>query len=368
MIDYFDTNEFITLLKSLALTRGPSLFEGPRREVLEKFLNENGVKTEVDAAGNLWVGFGGGPWAETVIFDAHIDVVQKGYAAEVRTDGDRLSGMGVADDLTAVTMLAFLAKMIAGQQPVLKRPLKILFSVGEEGDGNLKGVRQAVKDYSKPPYLFISFDLSFNEYSVSALGSKRYLLTVEGPGGHSWGDYGSPNAIDIIHGFFSEIKEAFKKIESENRGDVSFNIGSIKGGEGINSIAKFSEATFEFRGVDFQLLEQLDQVARKAAENFNNREELTVYLSLSSERPASKPVSPERIEPLVTKLLSSVCENPVSVPRSTNINIPLASGWPSICIGLCRSGRYHSEEEYVEIDSLKEGWILLCELFNELII
>lgn len=364
----FDRDEFINLLEKLATEKGASLFEEPRRKVLQTYLNGNNVATKVDSAGNLWVEFGEGSWEEAVIFDAHIDVVQKGYTEAVKYEQNKIIGMGVADNLTAVVMLALISKMITKKQLVLKRPLKILFSVGEEGDGNLKGVRQVVKDNPTPPFLFISFDLSFEEYSLSALGSKRYQIEVQCPGGHSWDDYGTPGAIDILISFFEKLKKEFRQIELEKSGNVSFNIGRITGGEGINSIAKSAEATFEFRSVDYQLLEKLDSIAKNIIHEMNTKKHVHINCSLTGERPAADSVQPEKIEPIIKRLLSVVCSNPQAVPRSTNINIPLVAGWPSVCMGLCRSGRFHSEEEYVEIDSLSDGWHLLCSLFTELMI
>ncbi len=181
MIEKFNKKEFLELLEKLATTKGASLAEKPRREVLKGFLNNNGMETTEDSAGNLWASFGQGRWRDTVVFDAHIDVVQKGYISKVEYENERIIGMGVGDNLTAVVMLALLGKMIVNSRLVLIRPLKLLFSVGEEGDGNLKGVRQVVADKKVPPNLFISFDLSFEEYSVSALGSKRYKVKVNAP-------------------------------------------------------------------------------------------------------------------------------------------------------------------------------------------
>ncbi len=366
IIEEFNKKEFLELLEKLATAKGASLAEKPRREVLKGFLNNNGVETTEDSAGNLWVSFGQGSWKDAVIFDAHIDVVQKGYISKVEYENERIIGMGVGDNLTAVAMLALLGKVIVNEKLVLTRPLKLLFSVGEEGDGNLKGVRQVVKDRKIPPYLFVSFDLSFEEYSVSALGSKRYKVKVDCPGGHSWDDYGTPGAIDELFVFFEDLKKEFTMIESNNSGNLSFNIGTIKGGEGINSISKAAEATFEFRSVDYKLLEKLDSVTFETINRMAEKNDVDISCIVTGERPASHPVKPERIEPLAKKLLKKICENIMVVPRSTNINIPLVAGWPSICLGLCYSGRFHSEEEYVEIDSLVEGWKLLCSLCEEL--
>ncbi len=152
MIPAFDGEEFLNLLEKLATSEGPSLKEGPRRDVLKHYLDSHGVETSVDRAGNLWAHLSEGRWDDTIIYDAHIDVVQKGFTTEITHDGNRVTGMGVGDNLTAVTLLAMLGKAVSNHGITPERPLKLLFSVGEEGDGNLKGVRQVVRDHPSPPH------------------------------------------------------------------------------------------------------------------------------------------------------------------------------------------------------------------------
>ena len=88
---------------------------------------------------------------------------------------------------------------------------------------------------------------------------------------------------------------------------------------------------------------------------------------LIGERPAASPVRPDRIEPIVRRLLSAWVEAPLCVPASTNINVPLAAGWPAIALGLCRCERSHTEEETVELSSLPQGWDVLTKLTEELV-
>lgn len=364
MVGSFPQELFVKLLETLAKTPGASLSEEPRRKVLEDFFKANDINTVSDRAGNLWIYYGSGSWSESVIFDAHLDVVQNGYISKVRYEDGKIKGMGIGDNLTAVAMLAMYIKALTEKGILFSRPLKVLFSVGEEGDGNLKGVRQVVADNPAPPYLFISYDLSFEQYSVAALGSKRYRVRVKCPGGHSWDDYGTPGAIEQFMDFFYALKAEFSIVVSRKPGSVSFNHGIIRGGEGINSIARFAEATFEFRSVFPEIIQELDQAVMEIINGMNKRSGVFLDYTITGERPAATPVKPERIEPAVIKLLEQTGTIPASVPRSTNINIPLKAGWPSICLGLCRGGRFHSKDEYVELDSLTQGWDLLKGISN----
>ncbi len=362
----FQQEACIDLLIALAETPGPSLGEAPRRQVLEQFFAEHGVDSRVDEAGNLRVLIGDGPWEETVVFDAHMDVVQEGFEAEVTREGGRLIGMGVADDLAAVSLLAHLAVDLSKQEAPLKRPFLILFSTGEEGDGNLKGVRHLVKEKKTPPHLFVSCDLNFDHISLTALGSRRYRITAKAPGGHSWSDFGLPSAIDALMALLTEVKERFAKTNASRPGEASCNIGTFTGGEGINSIAANASATFEFRSVDPLLLTQLDQDLQECLGN-HPTEEITFTCALTGERPAAQPVDRARIEPLVIQTIQNATGiTPTEVPMSTNINLPLSHGWPSVCVGLCQSGRFHSHEEFLVIDSLAQGWEVLQAVMKEM--
>lgn len=369
MLGPFPQQAFHDVLIRLATTPGPSLQEEPRRLVLKEFFDEAGVPHDLDTAGNLWVSLGPGGWREAVVYDAHIDVVERGYTDEVTVsdDGERLIGLGVGDNLAAVTMMAFAAKTLWAQQRSLKRPLKLLFSVGEEGIGNLKGIRQIVSDHPAPPYLFIAFDLSFETYSIAALGSKRYRVKINCPGGHSWDDFGSPNAIEQLLDVMGLLKHAYAEVTAHSKEVLTFNIGTIQGGQGINTIARFAEVAFEFRSTSPDLLLKIDQRLSEILPQIQARKDVSLVHTLIGDRPAAQPFQPERIEPLVRRLLTEQGENIVSKPRSTNINIPLSMGWPSMCMGLCQCRNYHREDESLDINSLPQGWELLNKLTQELV-
>lgn len=362
----FQPSACLDLLITLAETPGPSLGETPRRQVLERFFKEHGVRSCVDGAGNLRVSFGDGPWEEAVVFDAHMDVVQEGVEPRVSREGDRLIGMGVADNLAAVSLLAHLAVALSHRPSPLKRPLLILFSTGEEGDGNLKGVRHLVAEKQTPPHLFAAFDLSFETISLTALGSKRYRLTTHAPGGHSWSDFGLPGAIDALMALLTEVKEKFTAATAARPGEASCNIGTLHGGEGINSIAAKASATFEFRSVTPALLARLDTLLKEAL-TAHTTEAVTFSCALTGERPAARPVDRDRIEPMAIRAIEKATGiTPSQIPMSTNINIPLAEGWPCVCMGLCQGGRFHSHEEFLLIDSLAQGWEVLQNVMKQI--
>ncbi|MHC4872906.1 MAG: M20/M25/M40 family metallo-hydrolase, partial [Planctomycetota bacterium] len=188
----FNKSKCLELIKQLAVIPAPSLGEGPRCEALIKWLKEQELSPYKDSAGSVWLEFGQGEQQDTVIFDAHIDVVKQGFAESVIEKDGKLSGLGVGDNLAHCVILALFAKEIKEKEAELKQPLKIIFSVGEEGKGGLKGMLQMIEDNPLPPHAFISFDPSFENYCLTGLGSRRFKVEVKTAGGHSWSNYGRP--------------------------------------------------------------------------------------------------------------------------------------------------------------------------------
>lgn len=352
-----DLSAALDLIKDLATVPGPSLKEEPRISFLAEFFSSRSIPFQVDSAGNLLVLIGEGSWEDTIVLDAHVDVVGKGVADKVeRTDG-RLVGAGVYDNLGTVALLAMFAVYLSKNPPV--RPALFLFSVGEEGLGNLKGVRAIVDSHPTPPHLFLALDLSPNFYSVSGLGSIRYQVVFSGEGGHSWGGFGKPNAIESLVDYLFRLKERYCVLSQQSKEKFSFNIGTISGGEGVNCIARHAESVFEFRSPDPEMLSAAKTLLEELSIQ-KKSSECTITLKLLGERPAAfSDKKTSWYEKSIVDLWTIDGISPLSACRSTNINIPLAKGWPAICSGITRGGNTHREDEYLEIDSLEEGWNFL---------
>jgi acetylornithine deacetylase/succinyl-diaminopimelate desuccinylase-like protein len=357
--------EFLALLTRLAETPGPSLEETPRRQVLEAFFDGHHVPWQTDDAGNLIVILGEGPFGDMIVLDAHIDVVECGYCPQVREENGWLRGLGVADDLAAVSTLAFLACRLSKHAASLQRPLCLLFSVGEEGYGDLKGARYFVDTHTVAPHAFISLDLSIEDCCVSALGSYRDEVLIGCPGGHSWDDYGRPNAARELVDYLSRVAHAHAELAARSQTLITFNIGQIEGGQSINVICREAMARFEFRSVSEPLLKQMADSLATIDASISNRDDVSLARRCLGRRPAAAAVDGDGLEALARSAYAQhgVKLNP-SRPRSTNINIPLAAGWPSICLGICKCHDFHSAEESLEIASLATGWDVLQSLLR----
>ena len=368
MIGPFPEREFRELHRRLVLTLAPPNAEEPRHRILAEFFDCCGIAHSSDAAGNLIVPLGQGAWKDTVVLDAHIDVVERGGALEIRDDGECLHGLGVADDLAAVTVLALARLRLEKHVGRFPRPLVFLFSTGEEGLGNLRGVRQFVADHPTAPAAFLAFDGCRGSYSATALGSLRYRVQVETPGGHSWGSFGNPNAIELLIDYLAAVRASWRQATDNTDHASSYNFGSIRGGQGINSIARTAEATFEFRSVSPQVLEPLGQAVREEAKRLGEAAPACRFdVQLLGARPAGVSTRRRRLQPLIDALQADLAPPRQEVPMSTNINIPVAHGWPAVCLGLCQSANVHREDECVWLNSLPLGWQGLGRLLDVLL-
>ena len=365
MLSPFHHENFTHLLLELMRCPGSSMNEGPRRQLILDYLGELAVPARTDAAGNVLVDIGDTDSSETVILDAHIDVVEAGCCENPALTDERITGLGSGDNLAAVTMLLMLLAQLDDQ--CLSRPLQVVFSVGEEGRGNLAGMRQLVADRESPPHCFIAFDSSLVHYTNDAVGCIRYDLEIACEGGHSWNAFGAPNALELLVDFCTELKRVHGEIAGQSRNRVSYNLGTVSGGSGVTSIARTARATFEFRSTSPDLLDRLERHVCALAQEVDAESDRHVSLTEIGRRPAAQPVEGERLAELVTSVWTEAGQSIVSVPRSTNINMGLAAGWPSICIGLCRTSHIHTPQEYVERDSLPLGWQLLGMLVEELL-
>lgn len=382
ILDPFDVAYFVNLLSRLCRIPGKTFQEDQRRNEIAIFLDSlssRGSSSDkndyhTDSAGNLIACFGADSsnptWTgDAVVFDAHIDVVGKGFSEPFVDEKGRLNGLGTGDNLTSAALLCMLAERLSIGNFKFKRPLYLLFSVCEEGYGNLKGVRQFVDDRISAPHLFVSLDLSFREYSTSGLGSRRFSLVAKGPGGHSWDNRDNPSAIEKMICFLSNLRKRQEGLDEKHSAPFSFNIGIIEGGEGVNIIAGKAGVHFEFRSTSEGLLDEAARIVQEETSKLNDLDgRVRFKLTVEGERPAAKPVRPEIGEEMLRRIWKKHSVPVNKTIRSTNINYPLFRGWPCICTGLCECAGYHTEDEYIVLNSVETGWRLLGAMAKELVL
>lgn len=374
--------ELEQLLLTLARIPAPSGKEEKRAEFCLNWLHTCGAKEAyIDQAGNVVYLYqkkekdtGTDMQAEAVplvVFDAHMDVVfpDETELPLYEEDGN-IYCPGVGDDTANLAVLLMTAAYAAKYQPDTgKYGLLFVCSVGEEGLGNLKGVREIAASFGKRIAAFYSFDLHLDAYTCRAVGSLRYKISVQTKGGHSYGDFGNVNANAVLARLITELYG----IKVPERGKTTYNVGIISGGTSVNTIAQQAEMLYEIRSDDHEdLLEMKDRFREVLAgiqeENWDT-EEVKIVMEEIGERPCEKAVDEKKRKWLFAqteRIFEAVTGKvPRPVPCSTNCNIPLSLGIPSVCVGMCDGAGAHTREEYVRKESLEKGMEAALNLLEE---
>jgi acetylornithine deacetylase/succinyl-diaminopimelate desuccinylase-like protein len=232
--------------------------------------------------------------------------------------------------------------------------------VGEEGLGNLLGARVAVERYREQLGAVIAVDGSLGKLVHIAVGSKRWRITVRGPGGHSYGDFGTPSAI---HGL-GRIIAAIAQLEVAQQPKTTFNVGLIEGGTSINTIAAQASALLDLRSMDAATLDQVADRARRMIEQ-SAGPGLQTEIEILGERPAGMRSQADPLVQLAAEAITWLGLEPKYEASSTDANIPISLNIPAVCIGITRVERAHTPEEFLYVPPIGDGLAELTRLCIE---
>jgi tripeptide aminopeptidase len=266
--------------------------------------------------------------------------------------GGRIHGPGVRDDAAGLAALIALAQAFEDCDIRGPADLVLAATVGEEGLGNLRGMRALLDVWRNRLDAVLCVDGDLAGVVHVGIGSVRLRVTISGPGGHSWGNFGRPSAIHLLAGCIVDL--AALPLPAEPR--TTYNVGTVSGGLSVNTIAPSAEMVIDLRSVDPGALAVLERgvrsaVAHRLAPAPGCRAEVTVL----GTRPAAS--LPER-HPLVS-LARAVHRELAIVTHleagSTDANLPLAEGLPAVCVGVSTGGGVHTTAEFLDADSLLVG-------------
>lgn len=334
----------------------PTFAEEPRAQYVASRLRALGMAVQRDEAGNVWAPWpapapGAGRQAPVVI-SAHLDTVfPAGTPLTVRRQGRRLYGPGIGDNSTSVACLLLLAEALyeAGFAP--RVPVLWLFNTGEEGLGNLRGMRAFLDGCPVPPAAALVLDGGLGMLCYRGIGSRRLRATFTGPGGHSWKDFGQPSAIVAAGRALSRM--AAIPVPAEPR--TTWNVGRISGGTSVNTIAPTCQLELDLRSEDAAALARVEQAARQALEEAAREEGVDLEVTVIGDRPQGA-LPPDH--PLVTLVREAMlrCGIPAhDLPASTDANLPLSRGIPAVTFGIRHGDGAHTLDEYIERSGLDRG-------------
>jgi tripeptide aminopeptidase len=261
--------------QELVSIAAPPFGESKRAEWLAERFRELGLQqVEIDPVGNVLgclLGYCGGnrPRAgqRCVMLSAHIDTVFPLHTPIAPLlEHNRLEAPGACDNGAGVAGLLAMAAALESCGIELSCDLLFAGNVGEEGEGDLRGMRYL---YGASPWrerigANVVLDGAGSEVVVTqALGSRRYLVTMRGPGGHSWTDAGTPNPIVVL----SRAIAAMSEVALPSSPRTTLNIGTIEGGSSVNSIPEFATARFDLRSLEADQLVRLEVELHRAVED-----------------------------------------------------------------------------------------------------
>ena len=349
--------ETIELLKTLCAIPAPSHHEERRAEFVKNWFEERGLSAEIDDAKNVRCGFALDEHQDMVVVMAHMDTVFPDMEPmPMREEGEKLYCPGVGDDTANLAGMMILVDRLhrMGYKPTCG----VLF-VGnscEEGLGNLKGCKAIMRDFSARVKAFITLDGNTEEVCARAVGSTRYRITAKTRGGHSFADFGTRNAIEVL----SRLTCALYRQNVPHMGGsvTTYNVGVISGGTSINAIAQHAEMLYEYRSNDPQCMavmkEKLDTILRE-----NALPDAQVEVEILGERPcgaaADKNAQSELENAALQVLAQYAGTKPQVTAGSTDCNLPLSLGIPSVCFGMYRGEGAHTREEWIEPESMRQG-------------
>lgn len=379
---FFETNAAAITDEHIRICSVPAtpFAEQERAEYLAERFRELGLDdVSIDEEGNclgLWRGASATP---LIVVSAHLDTVfAKGTDFTVRREGERLFAPGIADDGCGLVALIAIVQALRAAQ--IKTAGSILFvgTVGEEGEGNLRGVRYLLTRgawASQRIDAFLSFDgPGVDRITNRALGSRRYRIEFTGPGGHSWGDFGLPNPVHALGRGISRL--AAYPVPKDPR--TTFNVGSIAGGTSVNAIPSRATMEVDLRSTADAELRRLDAFFRRAMKEALDEENgvrrpgdppLKLQLDLIGERPSGETPATSPLVKLAVESTRLIGVEPRLDQSSTDSNLPISLGIPAITLGAGgNAGASHTLAEWFDLrdrdKGLKRGLLVILGLAN----
>ena len=362
---HIERTDEVTLARQAALSAipAPTGAEGRRAAHLAELFREIGLSdVSIDHAGNVqgWFARNGDTSASPVVVAAHLDTV---FGAEVdvavERRGQRLEGPGISDNARGLAALVAVAEAMVAARVPAARPILFAATVGEEGSGDLRGVKHLLNGKRETgngkPVAFIALDgAGLDRVIHRALGSKRYQVTFRGPGGHSWAAFGVANPANAVGRAVALLAD----LPTQQAPRTTCAVVRLGGGTGLNSIPQEAWLDLDLRSEDPRALSQLDVTVRaaleRAADDENRRRTagsppLRAEIRLLGDRPSG--MTP-RAHPLVQAAVAAnraLGRDAELASASTDANVPIALGIPAIALGAGgKAGDAHLATEWYE--------------------
>jgi acetylornithine deacetylase/succinyl-diaminopimelate desuccinylase-like protein len=334
----------------------PPFHEQARAARYLQMLREAGADSVwIDGVGNAIALRRGTKRDRRVLIEGHLDTVfPEGTDVEVRVRGDTLAAPGIGDDGRGLAGILGVLRAISETGIRTEADLLFAGTVGEEGLGDLRGVKYLFRPGAPRIDAYIALEPGGERLTVGGIGSHRYRVIFRGPGGHSWGAFGTANPIHALGRAISLFDRVGEALTAEGP-RASYNVGRIGGGTSVNSIAFEAWMEVDMRSEEDARLDRLDLALRESVlqavreENASARlgEPVTVELDKVGDRPSGRAKPSDPLVLRASAVIRYLGGSPDPGSGSTNSNIPFSLGRSAVTIGAGgRSGDAHALTEW----------------------
>ncbi len=343
----------LDLAETIQQIPAPTFSEGRRAAFIESRFAEEGLKfVAQDEIGNVYGVLPGRDSARPLLVSAHTDTVfPLDTDLQLRRSAGRIYGPGIGDNSLGVAGMFGILWGLRDRKISLPGDLILVANVGEEGLGDCKGMQAVVERYQDRPLAYICLEgMALGHIFHRGMGVRRYRVSVETGGGHSWVDYGQPSAIHEIAGIILRLAE----MQLPKAPRSTMNVGLVTGGTSVNTIAAGASCELDLRSEGAATLQQMDAQARQIIQA-GVRQGVEVTQSLLRERPSCAIPLDHPLVAMAEQSLAAQGITPFLSIGSTDASIPLSRGYPAVCIGLTTGSGAHSLDEFIYTDPVEKG-------------
>lgn len=351
----------IALASEIQQIPAPTFHESERAQAIENlFVKEKLTEVNRDSIDNVFGCLPGGSGPPLVV-SAHLDTVfPMDTSLKLKRQKGRIIGPGIGDNSIAIAALFGILWSLKHHKVRLPGPLWLVANTGEEGLGDLRGMKAVVERFGSIPSAYLVLEgMAYGQIYHRGLAVRRYLITAHTQGGHSWVNFGRPSAIHALAALVVQLT----KIHLPTSPRTTLNVGVINGGTSVNSIASQASLQLDIRSEEPQALQEIiDRVEAMVPAFFS--EGVRFDMEIIGDRPGGE-IEPDHplVDLAVRVLRFQGIQGRLNI-GSTDANVPLSLGYPAICIGLTTGGDAHTEKEFILTKHLEKGLAQVVDIIG----
>ncbi len=338
----------------------PTFSEGARAEFVRgMFVSEGLQDVSIDSIGNVYARLPGRQkTAKALVVSAHLDTVfpnninlQVTHRGLRQKEAQKIIAPGIGDNSLGVAALFGIPRILREKRIELTHDIWFVANVGEEGLGDLCGMRAVVERFDKNVIGYLILEgLALGHVYHRAIGVRRYRVTAITAGGHSWSDYGKPSAVHEMAALVTQLTSL--RLPCEPR--TTMNVGTFGGGTGVNVLASEAKCELDLRSEDpnalTKLIGQVEELFRHA-----DHDGVTLLAEIIGQRPAGEIPAEHSLVKLAESCLHEQGLSALLTAASTDANIPLSRNMPAVVMGITTGGGAHTTHEYIDVEPIEKG-------------